>query len=161
MARGATLRRQIGNVPARLARPQRRPVLHLPARWPWAQPWLAIWNRVFQQAQAPPAAARPVHRRAGTTGEPNVERLADQRHRCAVPAQSATAKPAADTRATGPPAPRLEADGSRLMQVRPVTVSAAGGFRLCGGERRSASGSATLTTASEPARTCRRLPDRA
>ena len=36
VARGATLRRQIIHVPARLARPQRRPVLHLPAHWPWA-----------------------------------------------------------------------------------------------------------------------------
>lgn len=29
-ARGATLRRKIVNIPARLARPQRRPILHLP-----------------------------------------------------------------------------------------------------------------------------------
>ena len=35
-ARGATLRRRIVNIPARLARPQRRPVLHLPSHWPWA-----------------------------------------------------------------------------------------------------------------------------
>jgi hypothetical protein len=33
-ARGSTLRRQIVNVPGRLARPQRRPVLHLPTHWP-------------------------------------------------------------------------------------------------------------------------------
>ena len=57
VARGATLRRQIVNVPARLARPQRRPVLHLPQHWPWAQRWLAIWDGVFQQALAPPVAA--------------------------------------------------------------------------------------------------------
>jgi hypothetical protein len=57
VARGATLRRQIVNVPARLARPQRRPVLHLPAQWPWAKRWLAIWDGVFQQAHAPPVAA--------------------------------------------------------------------------------------------------------
>jgi hypothetical protein len=56
-ARGATLRRQIVHVPARLARPQRRPVLHLPEHWPWAERWLAIWNGVFGQANAPPAAA--------------------------------------------------------------------------------------------------------
>ncbi|KMO80305.1 hypothetical protein MCHLDSM_01695 [Mycolicibacterium chlorophenolicum] len=36
VARGATLRRRIVNIPARLARPQRRPVLHLPSHWPWA-----------------------------------------------------------------------------------------------------------------------------
>jgi hypothetical protein len=57
VARGATLRRQIVNVPARLARPQRRPVLHLPAHWPWADRWLAIWHGVFGQALGPPATA--------------------------------------------------------------------------------------------------------
>ena len=56
-ARGATLRRQIVHVPARLAQPQRRPMLHLPQHWPWAQRWLAIWTAVFGQAHAPPAAA--------------------------------------------------------------------------------------------------------
>ncbi|WP_049774157.1 MULTISPECIES: IS1380 family transposase [unclassified Nocardioides] len=56
-ARGATLRRQIIHVPARLARPQRRHVLHLPAHWPWANRWLRIWTGVFSPAQAPPRAA--------------------------------------------------------------------------------------------------------
>ena len=56
-ARGATLRRQIVNVPARLARPQRRPMLHLPAHWPWADRWLTIWEGVFARALAPPATA--------------------------------------------------------------------------------------------------------
>jgi hypothetical protein len=55
VARGATLRK-IVHVPARLARPQRRPVLHLPAHWPWVDKWLAIWTGVFNQAQAPPVA---------------------------------------------------------------------------------------------------------
>ncbi len=54
VARGATLRRQIIGVPARLARPQRRPVLHLPAHWPWAQQWTALWQRVFRPATGPP-----------------------------------------------------------------------------------------------------------
>ena len=59
VARGATLRRQLVHVPARLARPQRRPILHLPKHWPWATRWLAIWNGVFggDQAHAPPTAA--------------------------------------------------------------------------------------------------------
>ncbi|MBK8437571.1 MAG: IS1380 family transposase [Austwickia sp.] len=57
VARGATLRRQIVNVPARIARPQRRPVLHLPTHWPWAQQWLTIWNSVFAQIKAPPQPA--------------------------------------------------------------------------------------------------------
>jgi hypothetical protein len=55
VARGATLRRQVVTVPARLARPQRRPVLHLPTHWPWATPWANLWNAVF--ATGPPVAA--------------------------------------------------------------------------------------------------------
>ena len=43
-ARAATLRRRIVNIPARLARPQRRSVLHLPSDWPWAQAWKALWQ---------------------------------------------------------------------------------------------------------------------
>ena len=54
-ARGTTLRRTLITVPARLARPQRKPVLHLPARWPWATPWNALWTTVF--AIGPPATA--------------------------------------------------------------------------------------------------------
>jgi hypothetical protein len=47
VARGATLRRHLINVPARLARPQRRPVLHLPIHWPHADAWTALWHNVF------------------------------------------------------------------------------------------------------------------
>lgn len=47
VARGATLRRKIINIPARLARPQRRPVLHLPSHWPWADHWLALWRNTI------------------------------------------------------------------------------------------------------------------
>jgi len=54
LARGATLRRQIITVPARVALPQRRRVLHLPAHWPWAQHWAALWTAVFD-ATGPPA----------------------------------------------------------------------------------------------------------
>ena len=46
-ARGATLRTHLINIPARLARPQRRPILHLPAHWPRADAWLTFWNAVF------------------------------------------------------------------------------------------------------------------
>lgn len=56
-ARGATLRRRIVNVPARIARPQRRRVLHLPEHWPWAEAWLDIWRGVFGHGLAPPATA--------------------------------------------------------------------------------------------------------
>jgi Transposase DDE domain group 1 len=54
VARGATLRRQIVNVPARVAAPQRRKVIHLPAHWPWAEQWKTLWNGVFR-ATGPPA----------------------------------------------------------------------------------------------------------
>jgi hypothetical protein len=57
VARGATLRRTLVNVPARLAQPQRRTVLHLPEHWPWAQPWLMLWDRVLGDGLPPPVAA--------------------------------------------------------------------------------------------------------
>jgi hypothetical protein len=31
-------------LPARLACPQRRPILHLPTHWPWSKAWLALWH---------------------------------------------------------------------------------------------------------------------
>ena len=42
LARGATLRTRLINIPARLARPQRRPVLHLPTHWPHADACLTF-----------------------------------------------------------------------------------------------------------------------
>jgi hypothetical protein len=57
VARGATLRRHLVTVPARLARPQRRPVLHLPAHWPWAEQWTALWTKVFDPTTGPPITA--------------------------------------------------------------------------------------------------------
>ncbi|WP_220040528.1 IS1380 family transposase, partial [Streptomyces tateyamensis] len=47
----ATLRAHLVNVPARLARSARRLTLHLPDRWPWQQPFTAL----FDAAHAPPA----------------------------------------------------------------------------------------------------------
>jgi hypothetical protein len=55
VARGSTLRRRIVNIPARLARPQRRPILHLPTHWPWAQHWLTLWRNII--GYSPPATA--------------------------------------------------------------------------------------------------------
>ena len=54
-ARGATLRRRLITVPARLARPARTPVLHLPSHWPWAPAWLQLWDQTI--GHSPPAAA--------------------------------------------------------------------------------------------------------
>jgi hypothetical protein len=51
-ARGATIRRHLITVPARLARRARRLVLHLPVHWPWADAWTAL----FTATHAPPAA---------------------------------------------------------------------------------------------------------
>jgi Transposase DDE domain group 1 len=55
VARGATLRRKIVNIPARLARPQRRPVLHLPSHWPWAHAWLQLWRNIISYLHPQPA----------------------------------------------------------------------------------------------------------
>lgn len=46
-ARGTTLRRHLVNIPARLARPQRKPILHLPTHWPWAPAWNALWHNII------------------------------------------------------------------------------------------------------------------
>jgi len=91
VARGATLRRQIVNVPARLARPQRRPILHLPEHWPWAQ----RWRRSGTACSDPPPGHRsppdPSTSRAGTTGEPIVEELDRPAvQACLAPAQTRT-----------------------------------------------------------------------
>ena len=56
-ARGSTLRRRIINVPARLARPQHRPILHLPTHWPWSKPWLALWHNTI--GRSPPLPVTP------------------------------------------------------------------------------------------------------
>jgi hypothetical protein len=55
VARGATLRRRIVTSPARLARPQRRPILHLPTHWPWTQAWTTLWHNTI--GYSPPATA--------------------------------------------------------------------------------------------------------
>jgi hypothetical protein len=47
VARGATLRRHVVNIPARIARPQGTPTLHLPAHWPRAAPWKTLWDNTF------------------------------------------------------------------------------------------------------------------
>ncbi len=57
VARGATLRRKLVTVPARLARPARQPVLHLPAHWPWTTAWTALFTAVFEFATGPPTPA--------------------------------------------------------------------------------------------------------
>ncbi|PZS38099.1 MAG: IS1380 family transposase [Pseudonocardiales bacterium] len=53
VARGATPRRQIINVAGRLARPQRRPLLHLPTHWPWATQCNTLWHSIFSARHSP------------------------------------------------------------------------------------------------------------
>jgi len=52
-ARGATLRRQLVNIPARIARPQGRRTLHLPQHWPYATSWKRLWDNICD-GPAPP-----------------------------------------------------------------------------------------------------------
>ena len=73
VARGATLRRDLVNVPARFAAPARKPMLHLPAHWPWQTGWKTLWDNVIgfppssheppepsrQPLSTPPSPARP------------------------------------------------------------------------------------------------------
>ena len=67
VARGATLRRDLVNVPARFAAPARKPTLHLPAHWPWQIGWKTLWDNVIGYHYRPPNPAppdptdRPVH----------------------------------------------------------------------------------------------------
>lgn len=56
VARGATLRRRLVNVPARIARPQGKPILHLPAHWPHAQEWDTLWGKTFPKQERKVAA---------------------------------------------------------------------------------------------------------
>jgi Transposase DDE domain group 1 len=49
----ATIRSQLINVPARLARSARRLRLHLPRDWPWE----TAWSQLFDATCGPPATA--------------------------------------------------------------------------------------------------------
>src|SRR5690348_13320874 len=80
VARGATLRRKLISVPARLARPARTPILHLPSHWPWASAWQQLWVRPSARpaatAHPPPDTHRrqpgpstPISGRAGQTSD--------------------------------------------------------------------------------------------
>lgn len=57
VARGATLRRDLINVPARFAAPARKPMLHLPIHWPRQVQWNALWHNVIGYPAAQPRAA--------------------------------------------------------------------------------------------------------
>jgi Resolvase, N terminal domain len=52
-ATGATIRRQLINVPARLAHSARRLRLHLPLAWPWAADWLQLFAALLARYRVP------------------------------------------------------------------------------------------------------------
>ena len=56
VARGATLRRNLITVPARFAAPARKPMLHLPAHWPWQIGWKTLWDTIIGYSPAIPRA---------------------------------------------------------------------------------------------------------
>jgi hypothetical protein len=56
VARGATLRRDLITVPARFAAPARKPMLHLPAHWPWQIGWKTLWDAIIGYSPAIPRA---------------------------------------------------------------------------------------------------------
>ena len=56
VARGATLRRTLITVPARFAAPARKPMLHLPAHWPWQIGWKTLWDTIIGYSPAIPRA---------------------------------------------------------------------------------------------------------
>jgi hypothetical protein len=51
-ATGATIRRQLITVPARLTSSARRLRLHLPTAWPWRQDWQHLFNALHPPPQA-------------------------------------------------------------------------------------------------------------
>jgi hypothetical protein len=54
-AETATIREQLIQVPARIARTARRAILHLPEAWPWED----AWHKLFTTVHAPPRPALP------------------------------------------------------------------------------------------------------
>jgi len=58
-----TIRAQLINVPARLARSARRLRIHLPERWPWEP----AWNQLFQATLGPPNQPDPTTRHKART----------------------------------------------------------------------------------------------
>jgi hypothetical protein len=56
VARGATLRRDLVNVPARFAAPARKPTLHLPVYWPWQIGWKTLWDNIIGYSPTIPRA---------------------------------------------------------------------------------------------------------
>ena len=86
-ARGSTLRRRIVTVAARLARPQRRPILHLPTHWPWSKQWLALWRNTIGYSPTTIRASL-IHPPKGPTGTQQAKLGRPAATTCPQPRQS-------------------------------------------------------------------------
>ena len=80
VARGATLRRDLVNVPARFAAPARKPTLQLPTHWPPQTQWKTLWT--------PSSATQPRNRAPPDPTGQSLPTLPSQ----AQPEESATRK---------------------------------------------------------------------
>lgn len=108
-ARGATLRRKIINVPARLTRPQRKPTLHLPTHWPWSKAWLHLWHSIIGSSR--PTTPDTDHPAAsGSSRTQPWKSWVDQRP---PPAHTRSHREVPDSNATAP-----QTDVSRWIEVK-------------------------------------------
>ena len=99
--RGATLRRQLITVPARLARLARTPILHLPSRRPWAPAWQRLWDRTIGTAHPSPPdhlprRHRPEHLAGGRAGQTSNSHAPPHRRTTISETEITTAAGAAD-----------------------------------------------------------------
>ena len=128
VARGATLRRRIVTIPARLARPQRRPVLHLPRHWPWTHHWLTLWRNTIGTAHR--AHRDPLTTRRKARPETHRKSWADQQTPCPPP-ETATTPPTQ----TSPTAHRWIKAKRNTVQLRDRAVQYDGAAEWLGQAR--------------------------
>ena len=123
VARGATLRRQTVTVPARLAQPQRRRVLHLPEHWPWADRWTDLWRNVFgpRHRATDPRVTINYQPHAAPTGDHPWNSWANQQvDHAATPPTTTTTKSASQNRLVHGSRLRAVHRAARLSLQRPI-----------------------------------------
>jgi hypothetical protein len=90
-ARGATIRRQLITVPARLARRARRLTVHLPAHWPWADAWTALFTATHPHPPPPDRPRPPSRARRRTFSGTSRKAVTGRPRRHSTPKQSTPA----------------------------------------------------------------------